>query len=308
MGLRHLQGLDGVADWIDVVDPRAAARDSATAACSTSSVSVHGSLEDVIGLHRFDAAIVASTASGRLETVDAILNKEVPAILLEKPLDQSRQRVRKMIERARSSRSTVWINHYRRALSGYEPLRGKGPLFIAISSGAIGLGANGIHWIDFALHLTGVKSGELLFGEIGDVEIASGRGPQFRDYGGCGVFGFPDGSRLMLACRADSSAPTMMSIVSATSHWVVDQHLDITHRHARRADVNHPTYLCGRDYQSETARGLEAANLPALTRSWVEAVGAGREPQQPRVGEVEASYELLFDLLETSGRSFFHFT
>jgi predicted dehydrogenase len=309
MGMRHLQGLDGAVSSCDVVDPNAEARSAARSTTGKTEVRTFASLESLPGDARYDAAILAATATGRRELFEEVESRDIPAILIEKPIAQSRADTRAVLERAASSRSAVWVNHYRRTLAGFEPLRqAGGPFVLAISSGAMGLGANGVHWIDFAVHLTGAKSGKLLFGEIEDTIIRSGRGPSFRDYGGRGVFAFPDGSRLMLSCAAGSSAPTMMSIVTPTGHWIVDQHDDRTFRHTRAPGVDHPTYLYGKDYDSETVQGLEAVDLPGLTRDWIVSLREKRGPPQPRAADVAVVYELLFDLFETSGETQFSFT
>jgi predicted dehydrogenase len=238
-----------------------------------------------------------------------LLEFGVRKILLEKPLEQSRQRVRELIGTASNSRAAVWCNHYRRTLRSFEPLRlAGGPFIISVSSGAIGLGCNGIHWIDFALHLTGQESGTLLFGEIDPTPIGSGRGAQFRDYGGRGVFGFPDGSRLYLSSAATSSAPTTISIVTPRAHWIVDQQTDRTFVHERAPGASHPTYAYGRDYTFEEKRGLEEVDLSALTAGWWAAVKEGGRPPQPVIADTAVAYELLFDLLETGGETMFHFT
>lgn len=309
MGLRHLQGLDGTVAHVDVVDPRADACAAAMAATKGSKVAVHHDLEMLPPHSQHEAAILASTADGRLEQFDAVLQRGIPAILIEKPLEQNRTRMRALLERAKAGSANVWVNHYRRALPGYESLRkAGGPFVVTVSSGAMGIGANGVHWIDFVVSLTGARSAQLMFGEIEDEVILSGRGAKFRDYGGRAVFAFDDGSRLMLSCAAASSAPSMMSIVAATSHWIVDQHSDRALRNTRRPGVDHPSYLYGKDYETETLGGLEAADLPALTRRWIETVRDGGEPPQPRLADAALAHELLFDLLETSGERHFHFT
>lgn len=309
MGTRHLQGLDGVASACDVVDPDAKAREGVRSTTGKTEIKTFAALDAVPADAGYDAAILASTATDRRELFEGIERRGVPAILVEKPIAQNRADAKAVLDRVASSKSAVWVNHYRRTLSGFEPLRqAGGPFVLSISSGAMGLGANGVHWIDFAIHLTGAKSGKLLYGEIDDAIIRSGRGPSFRDYGGRGVFAFPDGSRLMLSCAAGSSAPTMMSIVTPTAHWIVDQHDDRTLRHTRASGVDHPTYLYGKDYGSETVQGLEAVDLPGLTRDWIRAISENRAPPQPRAADVALVYELLFDLLETSGETQFTFT
>jgi predicted dehydrogenase len=282
-----------VATSCDVVDPQAECRSAAHRTAERTAIATFSTIDELPRKARYDAAIVASTAAGRLELCTAVGQLGIPAILIEKPLEQSRARTRALLEWVAASRSVVWVNHYRRTLPGYDTLRRGGePLVISVSSGAIGLGVNGIHWIDFALDVTGARSGQLLFGEIEET----------------GVFGFSDGSRMLLSCSARSSAPAMLSVVTPTSHWIVDQQGDKAWRHSRAATVTHPTYLYGKDYDSETVEGLEAIDLSTLTESWIQAVRASREPPQPRVAAVAPAYELLFDLLETSGEKRFHFT
>jgi hypothetical protein len=241
-----------------------------------------------------------------LERFQRVLALGVERILVEKPVEQSRARARALI--AAGEKASVWSNHYRRALAAYAPLRGRGPFVITVTSGAIGLGCNGIHWIDFALYLTASDTGALLFGEIDSTPIRSGRGPQFLDYGGRGLFSFPDGSRLFLSSAAASSAPTALSIVGATTHWVVDQDADSAHVHERDPRSTKPNYLYGADYAHRVVSGMESFELWTATRDWADALAKGREPPQPRLSEAAPAYELLFDLLERGGETAFHFT
>jgi predicted dehydrogenase len=307
MGQRHLAGLASHASEVTVVDPSPVAL-AACAAATDLRLRQHVQLDEVDGSAKFDLAIIATTAHRRLETVEWALPRTA-ALLLEKPLEQSRERVRRLLEVVKGSGVPAWANHYRRSLAGYRPLAAaEGPFVITVSSGAMGIGCNGIHWIDFALHLTGQQSGRLLHGEIEDAVIGSGRGASYRDYGGWGVFGFPDGSRLMLSSNATSSAPTAVSIVARNRHWIVDQQTDTAILHERPAEVAHATYLYGKDYATTRAEGLEDASLPALTGQFAKALLAGAEPPQPRLAAVAPAYEMLFDLLETSGRNSFDFT
>ena len=305
MGQRHLAGLQAASVSVDIVDPAPVARDLARAP----GVRVFPSLAGLPVDRRYDAAISSTTAAGRLEDFIQLVRMGVQNILVEKPLEQSRQRTRDLISAARDSEAAVWCNHYRRTLRSFDELRtSPGPYFISVNSGAIGLGCNGIHWIDFALDLSGQGSGKLLFGEIDALPIGSGRGAQYRDYGGRGLFAFPDGSRLYLSSAAQSSAPTVLSVVGPATHWIVDQQSDRAFIHARPAGVTHPTYAYGRDYGFEERHGLESAQLSTLTEAWVAALNDSREPPQPRISEVAAAYELLFDLLESGGERVFHFT
>lgn len=309
MGQRHIAGLLGEIAEIAVVDPMEQARAACAGLAAGVPFSAFPSLAQLPVGTKFDAVILAATAAGRLEQLQWAMGSGARAVLAEKPIEQSRARMRSFIQLAGSGGSQVWCNHYRRNLRGFDSLRASGgPFVISVSSGAMGLGCNGIHWIDFALYLTGQSKGTLLFGEVEEAVIGSGRGAQFRDYGGRGVFAFPDGSRLYLSCSATSSAPTMMSVVSGTSHWVVDQQSDRAFIHELPAGISHPTFLYGKDYAFREAAGLEAVDFTEQTRSFVRALVRGVEPSQPRLVEVAPAYELLFDLLESGGGEEFRFT
>ncbi|MFN4276619.1 MAG: Gfo/Idh/MocA family oxidoreductase [Ferrovibrio sp.] len=311
MGQRHLRGLFRHAVNLHLVEPSSEAMDACVRIVADYPDATLAAFPSISALPpdvTYMAAVMAETAAGRLERFQQILALGVQNILVEKPLEQSRARVAAMVEAARISACRVWSNHYRRNLPGFKPLVGKGPYVISVSSGAMGLGCNGIHWLDFALHLSGCKSGRMLFGEIDSTPIQSGRGSQFQDYGGRGLFAFPDGSRLFLSCTAASSAPTAFSILGPHLHWVVDQHADTASQHWRTPDSRKPNYLYGADYETRSARGLEQADLAEQTSEWLAALLAGRNPSNPLLSQTAPAYELLFDLLEISGRRDFAFT
>ena len=204
MGLRHLKGLAAVRVEAHVVDPRAEAR----AASAELSAGSFESLDDALEAGAWDAAILAETASGRLERLQALAASGLSAVLVEKPVEQSRDRLRAAVAVAREHGLDVRVNHFFRTLDLFRALRDSGgPHHIAVAGGGFGLACNGIHWIDLALFLSGDAEGRLLFGELDTMPIQSGRGPEFRDYGGRAVYGFSGGTRLHLASSAGSSAP-----------------------------------------------------------------------------------------------------
>jgi hypothetical protein len=309
MGQRHLRGLVGEAAAITLIEPNREAAEACQAIAKGVRLTTLATLDDLAGPNMFDLAILATTASGRLEQFKRVLAHGVQSILVEKPLEQTRLRARAFIDAAKSARVRAWSNQYRRALKGFAPLLALNePMHISVCSGAMGIGCNAIHWIDFALHLTKQTEGRLLFGEIEETPIQSGRGSQYCDYGGRGLFAFPDGSRLYLSSSASSSAPTAFSIITANQHWLVDQDADRAVIHQRRPDVTHPTYLYGKDYVREEQDGIEEFDHAAQTRQLLIDLKAGRAPRLPELSAVAPAYELLFDLLETSGKKDFRFT
>ena len=296
MGLRHLRGLAEVTDDVHVVDPREEARRAAGAQAS------YATLEDALRETRYDAAVLAETADGRLERLRALLATGVRSILVEKPVEQSRERVRAALAAATAPGADVRVNHFLRTLPLFEGLLALGGPFLAsVVGGAYGLACNGIHWIDLVRHLSGDGGGRLSFGELDDTPIASGRGKRFRDYGGDAVFGFEDGSRLFLSSGPTSSAPMQVTIVQPAAATVLFPHDGAAVAYRRDATVDKPPFLYGADYERSEMPALGADDLTRSTERWARAVAAGEPPPHPSLESSARSHELLFDLLELSG-------
>jgi len=312
MGQRHLFGILEEASSVTLVEPD----QNAQKICYNIAHEKLGNdfltlnnLYDLGSGEIFDLAILSGPASGRLERFSWLLERGVNTMLVEKPLEQSRKKTRAFLSAAKSAKARVWTNHYRRNLAGFSELLAlQQPLTITVTSGAMGLGTNGIHWIDFSLYMTDQSSGKLLFGEIDKLPIGSGRGSQYRDYGGRGLFAFPDGSRLYLSSVPSSSAPTVFTVITGHQHWVIDQFTDRTIVHQRPEGVKHPMYLYGKDYCSSVREDLEAVNLASHTRLFISALKQKMNPKFPTLEMVAPTYELFFDLLETSGYNDFKFT
>jgi predicted dehydrogenase len=311
MGQRHLKGLLENASAITLIEPKHEMQEMCSKIVSDNSavnLVVFSSVHD-LRKNDFDLAIISGPASGRLEQFKSLIELGIKKFLIEKPLEQSRAKTRGFLKVAQEANVTVWSNHYRRSLDTYKELIDlKEPLNITVTSGAMGLGCNGIHWIDFALHLTGQTSGKMLYGEIDELSIGSGRGTEFRDYGGRGLFSFPDGSRLFLSSTASSSAASVFSIMAKNQHWAVDQDAGKAIIHRQDKSLNHPTYLYGKDYSVEVSEELEQIDLINHTRKFIADLKNGQDTGFPTLEMVLPGYELLFDLLECSGMQEFQFT
>lgn len=303
MGLRHLRGLASVTDDLHVVDPRPEAREAAGAPHA------YGSLEEALAAGPYDAAVLAETATGRLERFAALAAAGVPAVLVEKPVEQSRRRVRALASAAQAGGVDARVNHYFRGLERFRELRELGgPFQISVVGGAYGLACNGIHWLDLALYLSGDGGGRLLYGELDAEPIASGRGAEFRDYGGRALYGFDDGSRLFLSCDAASPAPMQATIVHAQVESVLLLHDARAVEYRRDPASALPPYRYGADFERSEAPALEADDLWRSTEQWAAAIAAGKPAPQPPVGLSVGAHDLLFDLVETSGEREFPVT
>jgi hypothetical protein len=298
MGMRHLAGLvDAAAPEVRVVDPRPEARAEAERAAS--SVRAYATLDEALE-GGVEAAVLAETAAGRLERVQAVVAAGAGRLLIEKPAEQSRGRFRELVAATRDTDARC--NHHVRTLPFMRELREQGgPFQILVAGGAWGLACNGIHWIDVGVYLGG--GGRLLFGELEETRIASPRGAEFCDFGGRGVFGFDDGSRLVLASSSVSSAPMSAIVSMPRAQFFLDLHDDYAVAFRRDPASREPDYRYGAGYERSLLQGSHAVDLPGLTSAWYRGDRA-----LPTVEEAAPAHELLFDLLETGGGDRFPIT
>jgi len=291
-GLRHLSGLSEDAHVVDV-RPEAQADAAAVAERVGIRMTFGTSLADA---PRAETAILATTAGGRLEQLELLAERGVRDVLLEKPLEQSRARVRRL---AQIAGPRAFVHLHRRSNPSYRALRDAGgPFRLVVTGGAFGLACNGIHYLDLALFLSR-SAGRLVFAELEELPIGSGRGTGLRDYGGRGLYAFDDGTRLYLESWAASGAPELATVVQAGAASVHDGFSGLWYE--RPAGTPAPAYRYGAGWTRAEQPGFETLRGGETTRAWLDALRAGGEPLLPTVAEALPAHELLFDLLETSG-------
>ncbi len=311
MGQRHLRGVGAVEGEIHVVDPRPEAEEEVAA------IFQEIGAKGVLRFHRtldqvptrkgyFEAAISATTAEDRLGQVRFLAETGVARVLLEKPLEQSRARLKELHQLLQESRIKARCNLYFRALPLFRSIHpGREPFWITVAGGAQGFACASIHWMDFAVYLNEGKKGKMLFSEIDSARVASGRGAQFRDYGGNVIYGFEQDSRLFLSFQARSSAPINYSLVMPHRHVIMDQQVDRTVWYERNPASTLPNYRVGGDYEELALTEKQSCVHWENTAKWLmQEDSAGL----PTVEEAIPAHEMLFDLLETTGESHFPIT
>ena len=289
MGTRHLRGLEAAGLAAVVVDPRP----------ETNADFV--SLDGALASGGYDAAILAETAAGRLERFRLLVDAGIGRILVEKPIEQSRLRTHELVSLARDSAVDARVNHFFRTLPLFRDLRGV-PFSMTVSGGAFGLACNGIHWLDLALYLSGDAGGNLLYGELDETPIESGRGSEFRDYGGCALYAFGT-SRLYLDSMATSSAPMHVVIDQGDRQTILFPHDERALVAERDPNVDLPAYRYGAGYATRTVAALESDDLWRSTEGWVR-----RVDDHPTLETSVTAHDLLFDLLESTGDDEFPIT
>jgi predicted dehydrogenase len=303
MGLSHLRGLGRLDVRVQVVDPRRGAEADARALAAEpgfrAEVEFHRSLESV---HAADAAVLAETATGRLERFEALLDRGVRRVLVEKPVEQSRKRTRHLADAAASAGADVHVDFVFRTLPLYRRAReGGGDFRLTVTGGAFGLACNGIHFLDLAVFLSGGEPGSLAYAYVEPEPVESPRGPEFRDYGGEIVCAFGR-SRASVAAAATRGGPIVLVLERENETVVVD----LQRRRAlvdTRGEEALPPYRYGAGYERTEVADPHRLDLPSLTRAW-----ASGTTSLPTLAESLPAHELLFDALETTGETDFAVT
>lgn len=166
-------------------------------------------LEDVPN-EAFDLAIDARPNFDRFAMLEALVHRNIPHIVVEKPSAQSMAEMAAMetFLAQHPNPPRVMVPFYRRFLPAYQPavldqLKAGKLVHIHASSGAIGLGCNGVHLLDLANWLFGSYPSKVS-GSLQTVTIPSPRGEQFEDLGGSLVCEYPCGGQLSLTILANS--------------------------------------------------------------------------------------------------------
>ena len=314
MGLRHLRGTLPAARSLHLVDPRPEALDAAAEVARqagfTGSLVGHASLDAALATLDFDAVVLAETAAGRASRVERVLAAGIRALLIEKPLEQSRAGVHAIVRAAAAAGADVRCNHVlRTAPAAVELQAAGGPFRLALVGGAYGIACNGLHWIDLGLYLDGGGGGRLVHGRLDDESIGSGRGPGFADFGGTALYELAGGSRVYVDCQATSSAPQAATITSPTRQVVFDLSSEGATLFRRDPGSEKPVYLYGADYARSEIEGVAGRLLVQSTARWLAHVADRSSPcALPPVAEAAMAHDLLFDLLETSGAESFRIT
>ncbi len=316
MGLKHLVGAFKVCSQIVVVDPnikkiKKEAQNLLINCQFEGSVLFYPSIDNIPTNSNFDAGIISSTANGRKEIFFKLLERKIYNILIEKPIEQSRNKVKEIINASLDNHLNIRSNHPFRELPLFQELHiDKSPFHMAVVGGAFGLACNGIHWIDLAVFLSHSKkeNTKLLYSNINTVPIKSGRGKNFIDYGGTIVIELSQNSKLFMDSWAESSAPLSLTLTKNHSSFLLDRKENLGIFYERSKQSNNENYLYGFDYERRLINPVETISFPDNTKNWLYSLKGEKKCFLPKVEESNISHELLFDALETTGKTEFSIT
>lgn len=302
MGRRHIKGLVRAGFDVVAVDPNPAVLDAARRELQEAGLD-SGKLSMVDRPNgRFSVAVFAETTPDRLANFTRFLDSvSADRILLEKPLSADPAEYDRFLAIATDHgvANLTQVNFIRRTWPHVQRLAKicsqEKRFAMTLNGGAIGLGCNGIHYLDTFLYLAGDEKPAVRWATLSAEMVKSGRGNQFEDFGGNFVL---EGSRgrLLASLTADSSAGVVMTVRGKHFTAQVD-YGDWQWKIARRKpESTLPFYHYGTDYEIVEQGRLEIPAMDAVTESW--ALG---KIDLPLLEQTLVTHRLLDQILRAGG-------
>jgi predicted dehydrogenase len=314
MGIRHAQGLLNHPEIskLFLVDINVKSLDNAKIQLNNSSVLYQTLVEFENSTEQIHYVIIASTANNRMSTVSLLTKKNVGKVLIEKPLGQSEEEVKELVQFFTNTGIEAFVNLNMRLYESFVKLKNdlnnsqqmQGFKSITVNTGSIGIGANGIHYLDLVLFLTNAYSAEIAYSEIEDNKLPSGRGENFNDFGGLCVLNLFDKvghkiARAYLSITSFSSAFGGWEIISPNARIYFNEIDGKLIRVTRKADSNLPVHRYAADYNEAESIAISSPFLGDLTRIWFDQMQKGNSIL-PKLDESLLVHKILFGWLQSS--------
>jgi len=312
MGTRHMQGVQKVqnVEKIVVTDIKEDALNNAKATLENNtrvSFVLFSDLQD----ERFDICIIASVASDRKRLCEFAVSCGCEYLMIEKPLGQSYDEVDNLIQYFNSLPIKVVVNLNMRLydpviklkldLGKYKQLQGE--IVVTLNTGTLGIGCNGIHYLDFLFFIMDADKAEIVAAEVDDTIIPSGRGLQFCDFGGWAVIKYYKSEHLcctaLLSMSAKSTVFGGWEIVAPFGRISIDEIAQERTTTLRKEDSNMPINRYAADYLPAEKESFVSPFLGDLTTLWINELQNGKN-LLPEAKESLKVHKLMFDWLSFS--------
>jgi predicted dehydrogenase len=216
IGSRHLQALASIPDVAEVVavDPDPQARDRALARWreiaghAGKTITFHSEF-GALKAERYDLAVLATSAPGRLDLLRRVVDLGVRRVLSEKLLFQSVAQLDRALTLCDARDVTVYPNYVYRFAAPWAEVARKAagrPVAMSVEAGDIGLATNLPHWLDLFEFISGSPLTELSIA-LARPAIASKRGGGLVEVAGSARGSTASGSTVSLMFDGPSSAP-----------------------------------------------------------------------------------------------------
>lgn len=305
MGRRHLAGLLDAGLGVIAREPSREARETARDELAQRRAERQLSFVDEWPAGRsFDVAVFAEPAPTRYDDLEAFLTSGARArrILLEKPLtcDPARlEGLADLLARHGVVEDAVQVNLAHRLSPLYGVLRtlaqDSSRLLVTCVGGAVGIGCNGIHYVDLFDFLAPGGEDVIASAFLSPTLLPSSRGPQFRDFGGDFLVRRGQAS-LFLSFSAESSAAAVSTIRGDHFIATLDETRAAYMIHRRDPASLEPTHRYGRDYALYAQGTIDATRYEELTAGW-----ASGRLELPSLEVGRRTQRLVFRMLAAAG-------
>ena len=268
-------------------------------------------MQDFSHEDHFDIGIISATAQNRLSLCEFAVKTKCKFVLVEKPVGQSLTEVKKLINYFKEKETHAFVNLNMRLYPDSLKLKNdlnskpqlKGIKNITVNTGTVGIGANGIHYLDYLFFLTDADDARIISAEIDDTIIPSARGIQFKDFGGRCILKFYKNQHLVanvfLSISSQSTVFGGWDIVCPNGRITINESNGRRTDYIRKAESEMPIQRYNADYLPPVESLFESPFLGDLTKLWVEGL-MHNEFLLPHIDDALLSHKLMFDWLSYS--------
>ena len=316
MGIRHAIGIS-TCDFIDLITIVDISEESLEIAkeqlCKLDNYrkfSFHV-LEYLSTCKDYDIGILATTAQNRITLCKQLVIAGCKSILIEKPLGQSFQEVLELIAYTKTIESKVYVNLNMRLYPDFVKLKKdlnsknqfSSPRTITINTGSLGIGANGIHYLDYLIFLYDADEVRVIDSFIDEETIPSARGMQFSDFGGwCLLEFFQNMKSIGKSFLSISSRSTVFGgwdILCTHGRITINESNGKRVDYLRKDNSTMPMNRYHADYLEPVISDFASPFLGDLTKFWVESIYKGNS-LLPEIENTILPHKIMFEWLAKS--------
>ena len=260
----------------------------------------------------FDIVILSSTADDRIGLLNEITLANPKYVLIEKPLGQSLELVSDLIDYCNTkSRIKFFVNLNMRLYPGFKELKQNiksldqmsGIISVSLNTGTIGIGANGIHYLDLLFFLFDADNYKVMYAEVDEETIPSGRGSNFLDFGGAIYLKLFSKNKIVakvyFSLSSSSTSFGIWEFLGDNARITINELEQIKILNLRNPKSTLPKNRYAADYLKPEMEPFISPNLSLLTTEWIESIATNKE-SLPNISESLISHEVLFEWLNAS--------
>lgn len=299
IGKRHLAGLVEAGFYVHSIDPNPSSFLQAKDYLQKLNLDKSKLIKMTNYEQRYKVAIFSETTLHRLKNFKNFLsNSSAEKFYLEKPLSNDLNETYLFLKLAEKYdlNDKMEVNLIRRQWPHIKKIKELCDLeeefTLTVNGGSLGIGCNGIHFIDNLIHFSNGEHPKIKWVEIYEDRVNSGRGEKFIDFGGNFILKTNKGT---LFCSLSSKSSSNVIMTIRGKHFIskIDYQNKIWEISKRQDNCELPFYRYGSDYVSLVEESLYIPEVSSLTRDW-----SLDKIEFPKIDTAMITHKILFNLLK----------